>query len=69
MLSGETVADVLIGKHGSGQIAHNLMHLDQDLPIILRVKGNRLDMWIDLASLLRLVSEDFFWPKDKTAFG
>jgi hypothetical protein len=28
MLNGETVTNVLIGKHGSGQIAHDLMHLD-----------------------------------------
>jgi hypothetical protein len=28
MLNGETVANVLIGKHGSGQISHDLMHLD-----------------------------------------
>ena len=68
MLNGETVANVLIGKHGSGQIAHDLMHLDQDLPSILRVKGNRLDVWIDLAPLLRPVSADFFRPTDKTAF-
>jgi hypothetical protein len=25
MLNGETVADVLIGKHGSSQIAHDLI--------------------------------------------
>jgi len=28
MLKGETVANVLLGKYGSGQIAHDLMHLD-----------------------------------------
>ena len=68
MLDGETVANVFIGKHSSSQIAHELMHVDQDLPSILRVKGNRLDVWIDLAPLLRPVSADFFRPTDKTAF-
>ena len=68
MLHGETVADVLIGKHGSSQIAHNLVHLHQDLPILLQVKGHRLDMATDLAPLLRPVSADCFRPTDKTAF-
>jgi hypothetical protein len=68
MLNGETVSNVFIGKHGSDQIAHDLMHLDQDLPSILRVKGNRLDVGIDLAPLLRPVSADFFRSTDKTAF-
>ena len=68
MLNGETMANVLIGKHGSGQIAHDLMHLDQDLPSVLRVKGNRLDVWIDLAPLLCPVSADFLGPTDKTTF-
>ena len=52
----------------SCQIAHDLMHLDQDLPSILWVKGNRLDVSIDLAPLLCPVSADFFRPTDKTAF-
>jgi hypothetical protein len=39
MLNGETVSNVLIGKHKFDQIAHNLMHLDQNLPSILRVKA------------------------------
>ena len=68
MLNGETVANVFIGKHGSGQIAHDLMHLDQDLPSVLRIKGNQLDVWIDLAPLLCPVSADFLRTTDKTAF-
>jgi hypothetical protein len=28
MLKGETVANVLIGKHGSGEVADDLMHID-----------------------------------------
>jgi hypothetical protein len=68
MLNGETVTDMLIGKHGSGQIAHDLMHLNQDLPSSLRVKSNRLDVWLDLAPLLRPVIADCFRPTDKNAF-
>jgi hypothetical protein len=67
MLNGETVANVLIGKHASGQIAHDLMHVHQNLPGILRMEGNWLDMSIDLAPLLRPVGADFFRPTDKTA--
>ncbi|HEY9663389.1 MAG TPA: hypothetical protein V6C65_33495 [Allocoleopsis sp.] len=59
---------IFIGKHDSSSIAHNLMHLDQDLPSILCVKGNRLNVWIDLAPLLCPVSADFFSPTGKTAF-
>ena len=68
MLDSETVANVLIGNHGSSQVAHDLMYVDQDLPGILRVKGNRLDVWIDLVPLLRPVGADFFRPTDETAF-
>ena len=68
LLQGEQVTHVLIGKHGSGQIAHDLMHLDQDLPSLLCVKGNWLDLSIDLAPLLRPVSAYFLMPTDKTAF-
>jgi hypothetical protein len=56
MLDGETVSNVLIGKHSPSQIAHDLMHLDQDLPNILWVKGNRLDVSINLTPLLCPVS-------------
>lgn len=68
MLDGETVAYVLISKHSSSQTAHDLMHVDQQLPGLFRVKGNRLDMWIDLVPLLRPVGADFFRPTDETAF-
>lgn len=59
---------MLIGKHGSGQIAHDLMHLDQHLPSFLRTKDNRLDVWIDLAPLLCPVGADFLGPTNKTPF-
>jgi hypothetical protein len=68
MLNGETVANMLISQHSSVQIAHDLMHFDQDLPSIFRGKGNRLDVWIDLAPLLRPVSTNFFSSTNKTAF-
>src|SRR5262245_25924103 len=44
------------------------MHVDQDLPSALPVKGNRLYVWVDLSPLLRPVSPNFFRPTDKTAF-
>lgn len=59
---------MLIDKQGSGQVAHNLMYLNQDLPAILQVKGHWLDVGIDLAPLLRPVVADFFRSTDKTAF-
>ena len=68
MVEGEPMAHMLIGNHGSGQVAHDLMHMDQNAPGLLRVKRNRLDMRIDLAPLLRPVIADFFRPTDKTAF-
>ena len=61
------MAHVLISKHGSGQAAHDLMHVDQDLASAQPVKGNRLYVWIDLSPLLRPVGADFFAPTDKTA--
>jgi hypothetical protein len=65
---GESMAYVLIGKNCSSQVAHDLMHIDQNASGLLRVKGNRLDVWIDLAPLLCPVSANFFRPTDKTAF-
>jgi hypothetical protein len=68
MLKGETVANVLIGQHGSGQIPHDLMHVHQNLPGIFWVKDNWLNAAIDLAPLLRPVGADGFRPPHKTAF-
>src|SRR5262245_30525705 len=68
MLKGEPMAYVLIGNHGSSQVTHDQMHIDQNAPGLLRVKGNRLDVRIDLAPLLRPVSPNFVRPTDKTAF-
>ena len=59
---------MLVSKHASRQIAHDLMHLDQYPPGILRAKGNRFHVWTDLAPLLRPVGADFFVSTDKAAF-
>lgn len=68
MLKRETVTNVRVDKHDSGQIAHDLMHFDQNLPGLLRIEGNRLDVWIDLAPLLRPVGSDLFSPTDNAPF-
>lgn len=68
MLDGETVANVLIGEHSPGQIAHDLMHRNHDLSAVLWRKGDRLDVGIDLAPLLAPVGADFFRPTNETAF-
>ena len=68
MLNGETMPNVLIGKNGSSQVAHDLMHLDHDASGVLWVKSHRLHMRIDLAPLLRPVGADLFRSTDKAAF-
>jgi hypothetical protein len=62
------MAYVFIGKNSSRQLTDDLMHIDQNAPSLLRVKGNRLDVRIDLAPLLRPVSANFLGPTDKTTF-
>jgi hypothetical protein len=68
VFKGKSMAHVLIGKNCSRQVTHDLMHIDQNAPGLLRVKGNRFDVRIDLAPLLRPISANFFRPMDKTAF-
>ena len=68
LFDGETMTDMLVGQHNARQITHDLMHINQDAPGLLRVKGHWLHVWIDLAPLLRPVSADFFRPTDETAF-
>ncbi len=68
VFKGESITHVLIGKNCSSFVTHDLMHIHQNAPGLLRVKGNRLDVRIDLAPLLRPVSANFFRPTDKTAF-
>jgi hypothetical protein len=58
----------LIGRNFSSQVAHNLMHIDQDMLGPLGVKRHRLHVWVDLAPLLPPVSADLLMPTDETAF-
>lgn len=44
--------DVIIGQDRASQIADDLMHLDQNVHILLRVKRHRLDARADLTPLL-----------------
>ena len=62
------MAYMFIDQNCSRQVTHDLMHLDQNAPGRLRVKGNRLDVGIDLTPLLRPVSANLFRSTDKTAF-
>jgi hypothetical protein len=58
VFDGETVANVFITKNGPVQVAHDLMHIDQDSPSSLWMEGNRLDVRVNLGPLLRPVSSD-----------
>lgn len=62
------MANVLVGKHGTSQVAHDLMHINKNLRSILGIKGDRLNVWINLAPLFGPVRADFVRPTDKTAF-
>ena len=67
VINFEAVTDVFVGNNGSGQVAHDLVHVDQNPPIILRVESYRLHVWVDLAPLLRPVGPDLFRATNKTA--
>jgi hypothetical protein len=43
VFKGESMAHVFIGKNCSSFVTRDLMHIDQNAPGLLRVKGNRLD--------------------------
>ena len=64
----EPMAHMLIGQNCSTQVTHDLMHLHQHPPGLIRIKRNRLDRRIDLTPLLRPISADFFRPADEAAF-
>lgn len=68
MLHGEAITNTFIGKNGSSQVTHDLMHLDQHPPSLLRVKSQRLYTRVYLTPLLRPVSADLAGAPDKTAF-
>lgn len=38
------MTDLFIGNHGSGQVTHDLMHIDKDSPSVLGQKSDRLHM-------------------------
>jgi len=68
LLNGESMPHVLIGQNRSRQVAHDLMHVDQNAPGFLRVEGHWLHVRTNLAPLLRPVGADLFRSTDKTAF-
>jgi hypothetical protein len=41
-INGEAMTNMLISNYASSQIAHDLMHIDQNPPILLWVKSDRL---------------------------
>ena len=59
---------VHVDKHGASQVAHDLMHVNQNLRSILRIKDNRLNVRVDLAPLFGPIRANFVRPMDKTAF-
>lgn len=61
------MTDVHIGKNGPGQVTHDLVHLDQDTPVTLPMKGNRFDTRVDLGPLLHPIGSDRLMTTDKTA--
>jgi hypothetical protein len=68
LLNGEPMPHVLIGQNRSCQVAHYLMHVDQNAPGFLRVEGHWLYVPINLAPLLHPVGADLFRSTDKTTF-
>jgi len=59
VFDGESVADVFITKNDPVQVAHDLMHIDQDSASTLWMERNRLDLRVNLGPLLRPVSSHF----------
>jgi hypothetical protein len=65
IFDGETVANVFITKNGPVQVAHDLMHIDQDSPSTFWMERNRLDVRVNLGPLLGPVSSDLIMtPND-----
>lgn len=60
------MSSVLIGQYGSIQVAHNLMHIDQNSPLFVGMKSNRLDVRIDFRPLPGPIGADFFGATHKT---
>jgi hypothetical protein len=68
ILDRETMTNVVVGKHSTRQVAHNLMHINQKLSSVFRIEGSWLDMRINLAPLCRPLHADFIQPTHKTPF-
>ena len=68
MLNSEAMTNTLIGKDGSSHVTHDLMHLDQYLTRVLRMKRQRRHMRVNLAPLLSPVSADLLGSANITAF-
>ena len=62
------MADVHIDENGPGQVTHDLMHVYQNTPVTLPMKGNRLDTRIDFGPLLRPIGPNRLMTTDKAAF-
>lgn len=62
------MTDAHVGKNDSGQVPDDLMHVHQHPPVVLPVKGDRLDMRVDLGPLLRPIRPDFLMTTRETAF-
>ena len=60
--------NVLVGKHRTGHVAHDLMHFNQNLQSILGMKVNRLNVRVNLTPLLGPVRANFVRSTGKTAF-
>lgn len=67
VFNGEPMTNFLVGQKASSQVADDLMDLDQDLSVGLRVKRERLDVRVDFAPLLGPVSADFLRASDETS--
>lgn len=67
VLEAEKVAGVFVGQHCSAQIAHDLMHIDQNAAVIFRIEVHWLDIRVDFGPLRCPVGADFFRATDKAA--
>ena len=60
------MTDMLVCHNGSAQVAHHLMHIDQDRPSIAFVKSHRFYLRVYLAPLRCPVCTDLFRPHNET---
>jgi len=62
------MTDMLVCDNGSTQVAHHLMHIDQDRPSIAFVKSHWFYLRVNLTPLRCPVSADFIRSHNKTSF-